>query len=281
MAISDSQFRLGVAIGATLLVAGIASIRFCGSVSLPPKPVPAGGATSGTSSELLASSAGTANVYRELLAKDAIAAGVRTPSIEDMSRKFAYRADDARHVLEVGQPAIELAGLKLRALHTGDQLVLEIVNATDAPLAYHVVAEPTPAGGCTSARPLPIDLATIDSDPIVRTECVWHDGGALVVKKVETLAVPPLGIYLLRQAPPALLLIDANTARGARVPASKECTSNLGPTVRLGVERGEIGWRDLADYYARHRCQTYQFPPDYRAFTQDGQRALPVTRSGN
>ena len=50
--------------------------------------------------------------------------------------------------------------------------------------------------------------------------------------------------------------------------------------VRAGLERGEIGWRDLVDFYARHRCQTYQFPISYRAFSAEGAMRLPVADAG-
>jgi hypothetical protein len=50
--------------------------------------------------------------------------------------------------------------------------------------------------------------------------------------------------------------------------------------VRSGLERGEIGWRDLIDFYARHRCQTYQFPLLYRAFKIDGERPVPAVSVG-
>jgi len=46
--------------------------------------------------------------------------------------------------------------------------------------------------------------------------------------------------------------------------------------VRSGIERGDITWRDLADFYARHRCQTYPFPPKYHAFRENGEQALPA-----
>ncbi len=281
MVISDSQFRLGVAIGATVLVVGIASVRFCGNVSLPDKPT-APTAPSGTSTELLASSAQTQNVYRELLAKDAIAAGVRTPTIDDMSKKFAYRSDDARHVLEVGQPAVELSGLKLRAVHAGDNLALEIANTTQVELAYHIVSDALPNTSCANARPLPLDVVVVGAETMLRTECGWHDGISLVVKKVETIELPPLGAYLLRQTPPPLLAIDARVARGSKSgPGNKECGVIQSQSLKTQLDRGEIGWRDLTDFYARHRCQTYQFPLEYRAFTQDNQRGLPVSGSGN
>jgi hypothetical protein len=279
--ISDPQFRLGVAIGAVVLVAGVTSVRFCGSVHLPEKPTTLA-PMRGSTTELLASSAQTQNVYRELLNKDAVAAGVRTPSIDDMSHKFAYRSDDVRHVLDVGQPPLELAGLKLRAVHAGDSLALEIVNPTQVDLGYHIVTESLPNTGCANARPVPLDVLVVSSEPLMRTECVWHDGSALVVKKVETVELPPLGVYLIRQTPPPLLAIEPMVARGSKTgPGNKECATIQSQTLKTQLDRGDIGWRDLIDFYARHRCQTYQFPLDYRAFTQDGQRSLPATGSGN
>jgi hypothetical protein len=44
-----------------------------------------------------------------------------------------------RHVLEVGQPALEIAGVRLRAIHLEDGLALEIANATGSSIAYNVV----------------------------------------------------------------------------------------------------------------------------------------------
>jgi hypothetical protein len=237
---------------------------------------------SGTSTELLASSAATTNVYQELLGKDASAAGIRAPSLDDMGKKLSYRSDDSRTVLEVGNAPVEIAGLKLRALHAGDGLVLEIANATAGKeYAYNVTTEVIPAGDCTSARPLPLDVIVIGAETMTRTECSWHDRSSIVVKKVETMEISPLSSYLLRQTPAVLLGIEPRIARGSHTAGNKECPTVLTQTTRSQLERGEIGWRDLADFYARHRCQTYLFPADYRAFTQDKARELPAVRSGN
>jgi hypothetical protein len=50
--------------------------------------------------------------------------------------------------------------------------------------------------------------------------------------------------------------------------------------VRSGLEQGQIGWRDLVDFYARHRCPTYRFPSSYRAFRSDGERQVPDIAAG-
>jgi hypothetical protein len=280
--ISDGQFRLGVIAGAIVLGLGIGSVRFCGSVSLAPKPPPPSGAV-GTSRDLLTKSAGAPAVYQDFLSRDATAAGVTTPAYEDMTRKLAFRSDDVRHVLEVGEPSIEVAGLRLTAVHANETLALEIVNKTDTTLGYFIKTEPTPAiTECVKARPLPFNAMVIEKGAKeTRVECVKRAGMAIAVTKVETVELAPLPAYYLRQVPPALVGIEDRVSKGHVAPKMKEpCSPMVSQAVRTGLERGEIGWRDLADFYSRHRCQTYSFPLGYRAFTEDGQRQIPATSSG-
>ena len=282
VAISDGQFRWGVIAGAVVLGLGISTVRFCGSVSLPPKPtLPSG--VSGTSTQLLTKSAGTSAVYQDFLARDATAAGVPTPLYEDMTRKLPFRADESRHVLEVGAAPIEVAGLKLSAVRANETLALQIENTTKAELGYFIKTQPVPnVADCARARPLPLDVMVIErASKQTRVECVFRDGLAIAVTTVETVELNPLAAFYLRQVPPSLVGIDDRVARGHVPPKTEEpCSAIQSQAVRTGLERGEIDWRDLADFYSRHRCQTYSFPLGYRAFTEDGQRPIPATRSG-
>ena len=280
--ISDAHFRLGVITGAIVLGLGIGTVRFCGSVSLPPKPPPPTGAV-GTSGQLLTKSAGAPAVYQDFLAKDATAAGIPTPPYEEMTRKLSFRADDARHVLEVGQPPIELAGLKISAVQVNASLALEIVNTTTTDLGYFIKSMPAPAvADCVKARPLPFNAMVIEKGAKeTRVECVFKEGMAIAITKVETVEVSPLSAYYLKQVPPALVGIESRVAKGHVAPKMKDpCSPMVSQAVRTGLERGEIGWRDLADFYSRHRCQTYSFPLGYRAFTEDDQRQIPAASSG-
>jgi len=84
----------------------------------------------------------------------------------------------------------------------------------------------------------------------------------------------------LNHVPPAIVGIDPRVARGHRPATTQRCTSAVSQAGRSGLERGEIGWRDLVDFYARHRCQTYQFPLTYRAFNRDNERTVPAGSSG-
>lgn len=277
VSISDAQFRIGVVGAAVLLAAGITVVRFCGSVSLPPKPE-APNLSRATGTALADENNSLATVYADYLAKDAATAGVKAPSYEEMSKKLVHRGDEGRHVLEIGAPAVTLAGLELALQRSGDAIVLDIHNTTQATLAYLVVTEPIPNAGCTNVEPLPINALVIEpGQHEVRVECAWRPNIALAVKRVETIELAPLSAWYLMQVSPATLGIEPRIARAHRKPKGGErCISLVSQVVRAALESGEIGWRDLADFYARHRCQTYPFPASYRALRVDGERRLPA-----
>lgn len=274
----DQPLRLGTLAAALVLAVVIIYLRFCGDLSLPDKPPPPTG-PSGTQRELLTKSTESAPVYMEFLVNDAATAGVRAPSIEEMTKKLSYRVDDARHVLEPGQSPIDVAGLRLHLERTSDQVVLVIDNLLASDIAYEVTTSPsTGAQACNSVRPLPFNAMVIAKGGSERrTECAWRDGMTIVVTKAESIEVQPLSAWYLSQVPPSTLGIEDRIARGHRgVQTQDSCSAVLSQVVRTGIDRGQIGWRDLVDFYSRHRCQTYQFPPSYRAFRSDGERGLPA-----
>jgi hypothetical protein len=275
---SDSQFRMGTLAGAFVLVVLIVYLRFCGSMSLPTKPPPPTGPT-GTQRELLKQSTGSQSVYKSFLESDAQSAGVRAPSVSELSKKLAYRVDEARHPLEPGKPPIDLAGLRLHLERSADQVVLVIENKLDSDVAYNVTTTVSSGSAqCNSASPLPFNAMVISKGSSERrTECKWRDGMSIIATKVETLEVLPLSAWYLGQVPPQLVGIDDRIARGHRgVQTTEICTTIMPAVVRTGLDRGDLGWRDLVDFYARHRCQTYQFPVSYRALKSDGERTIPA-----
>jgi hypothetical protein len=185
--VTDAQFRVGVAGAALVLVAGITAVRFCGSVSLPPKPeepIVRGNATQ-VAEQVNASPA----LYQDHLANDAAAAGVRTPTYEQMKRKLLYRVDEGRRVLEVGDAPVNMAGLELTAQRSGDAIVLEIRNTTKSDLGYRVETEPTPRfAGCANVEPLQFNALVIgEGQREVRVECTWREGMAIVVNRAESI----------------------------------------------------------------------------------------------
>lgn len=217
--------------------------------------------------------------YRDHVRRAATAAGVRAPTLEELGQRLPYRGEEARHILEVGQRPLAVAGLALRALRTGDSLALEIHNPAASALAYRVVATPTPEiAGCADPPALPFDAMVIGPGRReTRIECAWRDGMALVVTHVEVVALTPLAAWHVAQVPPTVVGIDDRIARGHQPPAgSEQCPPVLPQAVTHSLESGEITWRDLIDFYARHSCHIYQFPITYRAFSKDGALALPA-----
>lgn len=280
MAISDAQFRFGVVGASVALALAVASFRFCGSVALPPKQTTAA-PVAGNAKQLMSKTSGTQSVYLDMLAKDAALAGARVPSLDDMRRELPATSDATRRVLEVGQPAIKINGLELAAVRAGDAIGLDIHNTTDKDLAYLVATTPTPASRqCNSARPLPFNAMVIGKGKReLRVECGAVPGMVIAVTRVETVEVSPLSAFYLSIVPPALVGIEDRISRGHRGPEIKEkCSPLMGEALRSRIENGEIRWRDLVDFYARHRCQTFQFPMGYRAFTANDTRELPVTQ---
>lgn len=275
----DPQFRIGVLAGGVVLVLVITYLRFCGSLALPAKP-PAPTGPTGTQKQMLSQATASPGMYLSFLERDAAAAGVRAPTPDEMSKKLPYRVDDARHVLELGQPAIEVAGLRLHLELAGDAVVLAITNLEKSDLAYNVVT--TPSIGtrpCFSVRALSINAMVINKGGSeLRTECAFRDGISIIVTKVETLEVGTLSAYYLSEVPPTLVGIEDRLARGHHgVEAKVPCTAVISQVVRSGMDRGDIGWRDLVDFYSRHRCQSYNYPSSYRAFKSDNERPVPVT----
>lgn len=276
----EDRFRLGVLGAGVVLIGVITFVRFGGNVSIPVKP--AANFPTGNQRDLLIKSSKSAGVYEQYLAKDATRAGLSVPSIAAMSHKFPYRVDEARHVLEVGQPAIDLAGLSLTVVSDSGALVLEIKNTTASDLAYSVVTTPTPnTTACTSARPITFNAIVIAKGATERrVECVFREGMALAVTRVESLEVPPISAWMLGLVPPPLVGIDPRVARGHQgVKAEDSCSSVVSQAIKTGLGGGQIAWRDLIDFYARHRCPTYRFPLTYKAFKSDDELVLPATGS--
>ncbi len=271
MSVTDAQFRIVVAVGGLLLMATIASVRFCGSVALPPKPPPVASQRE--------SQFASPEIYKDFLASDSKFAGVPTPTLADMSRKIEFRSDDKRHVLEVGHKPIEVAGLSLSAQRKDRALVLQIENVAGTTLAYTVVSTPFPdSSACSNARSLPHNAMVVEAHKTeTRVECVWRAETAIVVTRVETAELSPLSAWYLSMVPPSVVGIEDRVARAHLPPEKGErCSPVVAQSVRNGLERGQIGWRDLIDFYARHRCATYQFHSGYRALKSDGELPIPA-----
>ena len=270
----------GVTVGiAVIAIGGIVGLRSCGAVSLPAKP-PAPVATTRDLTKALAATASTTNAWTVFAKQDAAAAAIVGFDPASMTKAFPYQSDRARHVLTPAQP-VTVAGLTLSAaveVVAGQRvLTLTIDNPSATAIAYRV-ATTTSAGAsdCTQRHVLGHNAIVVGPHAQVRrTECKYDGDLALIVTAVDALSVPPLAARYLSQISPSALVLDERTAKGhERAPGG--CEIHAWPALVSAVAEGTTTFRDLADFYGRHRCESYKFFIEYRHFQQDGERGLPV-----
>lgn len=264
----------------------IASLRMCGDVDLPPKMAPPSLVVE--PSDVLKTSSGSRESWRQELENDARTLGVAAPSDTDVARVLVHRADNQPTVIAPGEAPLEAAGLRLTATaidDTGNRqaMALEIENLTDTDLAYHVVTTPRPGGAACNQRLILAHNAIVvpRRGKVTRTECIYRQGMSLAIDRVETIALGALASAYVSRLPPAALGTDPRLARGHRpdLPDGMGvCSSVASQSVKTEIENGTIAWRDLVDFYARHSCATYQFPERYKAFEGKGQLTLPVVQ---
>lgn len=275
-----TPIRIGVTAGAIGLALAISTLQFCGSVSLPAKPPPPV-ETLAASQAALRQSTQTESSWVANLEKDALAAAVEAPTAQQMSKKLVMRADEGARTLAPGEPAIEAAGLRLSAVASGGTLALVIENRTSTDLAYRVVTRVRPDGGCARRDVEPYNANVVArGGREVRTECTYRDGMSLEISRIESIELSPLSAYYVSKVPPRALGADARLSVGhePELPGGAQpCNIAVSQALRAGLDSGAIQWRDLVDFYARHRCETYQFPLEYRAFVRDGERPLPAS----
>jgi len=269
--------------GAAVLAAVLFGVRFCGGVSMPPKP-PAPRIDPANARDVLASASETALAYKGIIETDAHDAGLPVPTVEEMGRHLVPTLTEPGVALAPGDAPRQIGALWLQAVvqssEHGDDLVLVIDNRGDRDLAYDVVTTPSYGTGACGQR----TILSFDANVVAphsqerRSECVYRNGMVLGVSRVETLELNPLEAYYVSRVPPQALGLEQRRAQGHRptVPGTRMCNLVMSQSIRGAIQSGQLRWRDLVDFYARHRCDTYQFPENYRAFEKDGEHPLPV-----
>ncbi len=231
----------------------------------------------------------SATLYRALVEQDAKAFGVVAPSADELAARFPYFDElPARRKLHGGgkvhtahlaisliirreQGAVE--GQSFRA----DHLVLKIENLTKHHLAYRVMTEVRDAVRCEAKGVIPHDaIALAPHETILRTECLLQKTGEIDLTRIEVMEIPALAYFYVSRLVPALCLYDPRTAAGHTILKGSICPQTFSwRDIRDGAARGEIDWRDIIDYYARHNCEEYAFFPGYR-YRTDAAAPLPA-----
>lgn len=227
------------------------------------------------------------NIYRARVEQDAAELGVRA---DPLTQNFRFDSTEPDRLLQVGGAPLDTPNLTLSlrsarmTIKAGkgtvetDHLILRIENRTGRHLAYRVDAElPLDPRGCVQKADLPLDaIAIAPHETLERTECGRDGVDHLTIARVETMELPPLAYYYVSQLFPAHIGLDARATHGHTPPKGSVCGDVPEQAIRRGMEKGQVSWRDVVDFYARHTCAKYIFQVGYRAFTRPDERPLPV-----
>ena len=282
------KFRIGVAVAAVvILVAGLIA-RFDYDLELPAKP-PA--PPPPDSAALRRMDYENPDIYKGYLEQDSSLYGVERTTPEDLQLPFPYEKSEEPRVLAPGG-AFETGMLRVSArvqkleVHTrqgksaAEHLVVRIENKRPHPVAYRLHTSFGVGGdeNCTKKGALAHNAIAIPAGAYVeRAECFYRSRMTLTVLLVEAMELPPLSYYYVSRLFPLHIGLPDRTAAGHKIPAGETCSTVPQQAILLGMEKGTVSWRDVVDFYARHRCETYDFVPGYRAYTTKGQYKLPVS----
>ncbi len=283
MQISKQQHGAIVFGLALICVVVVTYLRYFGDFDLPPKPPKP--ATSSESAAVVSERIELSTaVYESYLGKDTKTFGIPQVQIEQMAAVFPYREASKAQTLASGQSTtvhgIQLSlSLEKVGEETREHMVLSIENLGHQPLAYRIVTRPSSGkAACSNMRQLPHNgLALAAGATIKRTECGYREGRTLEIISVETIVLPELGYFYLSLMSPANFGLDMRTSSHHKTArAGMACQTLQSSSLRNAIAEGQVRWRDLVDFHSRHRCQTYAFPPNYKAFQVDGEHSLPV-----
>ncbi len=271
-----------VAIGSVLLYAG-------GPPPAPPRPKPP--AVDQTSAAMKYS----ATLYRALLEQDAGAFGLPVVRPEEMARPFPYFQEGGAggdRKLKVGG-SIQTPHLRLSLLvrkeagsmegqaYSADHLVLRIDNLTNKTLAYRVETTVPDEERCAAKGVIAQNaIVLFPGQSVSRTECFFRSDQRITVKSIDVMEVPRLSGFYLSRLVPGLVLYGVRTSAGHSPPKGGPCPQTVSwRDIRDGADRGDFGWRDVIDFYARHSCAEYAFFPAYR-FRATAAAPLPARPPG-
>jgi hypothetical protein len=216
--------------------------------------------------------------YKGLIESDAKSYGIIPPAYDDLCQPNPYFDElhdkqrlrlkapiETRHLritLEVSKETTVIESQKLST----DHLVLRIENRTPLYLAYRIQTSMPERGKCAMKAALPHNAIALEPEQtIVRTECLYRKEASIDVNRIEVIELPALSAYYVSRMPPNATLYDPRTSAGHTPPRGALCPQTFSwREIKEGIDKKELGWRDVIDFYARHNCTEYSFFKSYR-----------------
>lgn len=227
--------------------------------------------------------------YKALIEQDAKAFGIPSPPYEDLAQPNAYFDElrekqhlrvkapiETKHLrisLEISKQTTSIESHTL----TTDHLVLRIQNLTPFYLAYRIDTSIAEKSKCAMKADLPHNAIAIEPEQtILRTECLFRKDAQIDVNRIEVIELPPLSAYYASLVPPNATLYDPRTSAGHTPSRGTLCPQTFSwREIKDGIDKKELGWRDVIDFYARHNCNEYSFFRSYR-YRSDPTAPLPA-----
>ena len=149
--------------------------------------------------------------------------------------------------------------------YRADHLVLRIENLTGRDLAYRVETRVADERRCDTKGDAPHNAI------VLRPNETIPDRVPLPLRRARRDPPDrgdgdPAAIGLLRLAPVSGLVLYSPRTSAGHVPIKGDLCPQIFSwhDIRDGADRGELGWRDVIDFYARHNCEEYVFFRSYR-----------------
>lgn len=276
---TEPRFRLAAYVGTALVMLAVLYARFDYGHALPPKPPP----PPPPKPVDLRQMDYKIDLYEGYLKQDSLRYAVPLTTPADLSRVFPYERMDSPQPLLPGAPPLETRALRLstyveKGKFKTPHLVLRIENRLDRPVAYQVVtATGRDPSICARKEFLKHNAIAIPAGQAVeRTECQYSDKMEFRVLRVETMELTPLSFFYVSRLSPNDIGLDPRPSSGHQIPNDLPRCALNNATIAIDMQKNLTTWRDLIDFYARHRCDTYRWLRGYRAWTQDKQVELPV-----
>jgi hypothetical protein len=232
-------------------------------------------------------------VYRAQIEQDARRFGVPIPRLGQLEAPFLYLHEqnssrrlttkapiETQHLrlsLDVEKREATLEGQRYRSEH----LVLRIENRTPKHLAYRIRTSVADARKCSSKGDIPHNaLVLAPQQTLRRSECLFRGSASLDVDSIEVIELPALAAVYVGKLPAIPALYDRRTAAGHIPEKGNTCPQTFSwREIRDGVDRKELEWKDVIDFYARHTCDEYAFFRTYR-YRTDAAGPLPARPEG-
>jgi hypothetical protein len=227
--------------------------------------------------------------YKALIEQDAKSYGITAPAYDDLLEPNPYFEElhvrqrlrikapiETRHLRITLEVSRQTTTIESHSLST-DHLVLRIENRTPLYLAYRIQTTVPERGKCSMKASLPHNAVALEPEQtILRTECLYRKEAPVDITRIEVIELPALSAFYVSRVPPNSTIYDPRTATGHAPPRGTMCAQTFSwREIKEGIDRKEIGWRDVMDFYARHNCNEYSFFKSYR-YRGDPTAPLPA-----